>query len=95
VCALTCIAARAVFLQTTNATASKRIDWETEISNLHFNIQLFNKTARAFGDSTEVLEKHLLKTLCTDFLCVLIQMQAFHNFVTVQEDKVRVRPLVC
>ena len=81
-------AARAVFLRTAAATASKREDWETELSNLHFNVQLFQKSARQYGDPGELLEKHLLKTLCTDFFTVLIQMQAFHQFISVEEDKV-------
>ncbi|XP_069743202.1 E3 UFM1-protein ligase 1 isoform X2 [Narcine bancroftii] len=63
---------------TSGARRKKTVkELQEEVSQFHNNIKLFEKGAKLFADDAQVqLEKHLLKTICTDVSNLLFNFMA-------------------
>lgn len=87
---------RALFVP--QETKQKKNTFEDDLNTLYSNILLFQKSIQELkGDLVYILivaedeanlEKHLLKTLCTDLTNLIICNQAEYNMVTVDSNKV-------
>lgn len=71
---------------TSGANRKKTVkELQEEVSQFHNNIRLFERGARLFADDTQVqLEKHLLKTICTDISNLLFNFMAGDLMMSVE-----------
>lgn len=80
-------------------TKQKKNTFEEDLNTLYSNILLFQKSIQELkgseyslffilAEDEANLEKHLLKTLCTDLTNLIISNQAEYNMVTVDSNKV-------
>ncbi|XP_008588802.1 PREDICTED: E3 UFM1-protein ligase 1-like, partial [Galeopterus variegatus] len=82
---------RSVFMSSTSTasgTGRKRTikDLQEEVSNLYSNIRLFEKGMKFFADDTQAaLNKHLLKTVCTDITNLIFNFLASDLMMAVDD----------
>ncbi|XP_062953087.1 E3 UFM1-protein ligase 1 [Cynocephalus volans] len=82
---------RSVFMSSTSTasgTGRKRTikDLQEEVSNLYNNIRLFEKGMKFFADDTQAaLNKHLLKTVCTDITNLIFNFLASDLMMAVDD----------
>lgn len=74
-------ASRVVFLGSDAKKKYSGTEWQEELHTLHWNIELFHRSAKEHHDDSEFMEKHLLKSLCADAVNLLLEANASHYFV--------------
>ncbi|XP_061176553.1 E3 UFM1-protein ligase 1-like [Saccostrea echinata] len=67
-------------------------DLQEKITGLWTNVLLFEKGAKCFQEETEVLIKHLLKTVCTDITNVVVNVLMHDHMLSKSEEEETLTP---
>ena len=81
-------AAKAIFMDSTEKKKFDTKDWQLEIQQLYYNITQFHHAASDFTGDSVPLDKHLLRTMCTDLAHSLIEVVATQNFVKLDHSPI-------
>jgi len=74
-------AARAIFMDSSAKKKFDGRDWQVELQQLYSNIIQYHHAAEEFPGDSIPLDKHLLRTMCTDIAYLLIEAGAAQNFI--------------
>lgn len=78
-------ASRAVFKVDASQLKKQNESFQEQANTLYNNIQIFQKAIETLPEEETNLEKHLLKTLCSQLVNKIILNQAQHFMITVKE----------
>ncbi|XP_062605346.1 E3 UFM1-protein ligase 1-like isoform X2 [Saccostrea cucullata] len=67
-------------------------DLQEKITGLWTNVLLFEKGAKCIPEETEVLNKHLLKTVCTDITNVVVNVLMHDHMLSKSEEEEALTP---
>jgi len=75
-----------IFVETTEIK-KKNDSFQDTFSTIYSNILIFSIGIEHLGEESLLLNKHLLKTLCSDLVVLIIQNQATQAFVATEKDQ--------
>jgi len=78
-------ALRSLFIS--QETKQKKNNFDDDLNTMYSNILLFQKGIAELKEDEAALEKHLLKTLCTDITNLIITNQVEYNMIDVDKNK--------
>ena len=81
-------AARALFMDSSAKKKFEGSEWHVEVKQLYCNIQLFCNAAMDYSGDSVPLEKHLLRTLCTDLANLLVEASAALAMVKLDDETI-------
>lgn len=81
-------AARAIFMDSNEKKKFDENEWQVEVKQTFHNIMLFFHALNDFSGDSDSLEKHLLRTLCTDLAHLLIKSVAIQNFIKLDNQQI-------
>jgi len=74
-------------------TKQKKTNFDEDLNTIYSNILLFQKGIPELKEDEAFLEKHLLKTLCTDLTNLIITNQVEYNMIDVDKAKLSTNPI--